>query len=224
MEVLVGTGGWDYLPLEVDDRLRAYADRFRYVEVNSSFYHIPRLSTVRSWRRRVPRDFVFSVKCSRQVTHDFALRPLESTFRALERMRMVCRLLRSEMLVLQTPPSLSVDEEVVKTARTLVENTGLDELNVFWDARSPSEPRSRKLVHDDMLRQGITPVTDLSVEDPLPGVELVYSRMFDRAPGLFGDETLERIRERVKGSTAEKVVLTFHGSSMYRDASRYLSR
>ena len=84
--VKIGTGGWGYLPIEEGDRLRAYAKLFDYVEVNTTFYHLPRLDSVRSWRRRVPSGFTFSVKCNRLATHDLGLMPFEETFRVLERM------------------------------------------------------------------------------------------------------------------------------------------
>lgn len=67
VEVLVGAGGWAYFNVS-GDRLRGYAKAFRMVEVNSTFYRIPPLSLVRSWRRRVPEDFKFTVRCHREIT------------------------------------------------------------------------------------------------------------------------------------------------------------
>jgi len=74
----IGAGGWDYLASR-SDRLRAYARLFDFAEVNSTFYHLPRLSTVRSWRRRAPPGFTFAVKCNRRATHDLSLRAEEET-------------------------------------------------------------------------------------------------------------------------------------------------
>ena len=103
MEIPVGAGNGDYHLTPEEDRLKAYTKQFSFVEANSTFFHIPRPSTVGSWRRRMPRDFVFSVKCNRVATHIHELKPVDETFRAPERMLMVCRLLRSWMLVLQMP-------------------------------------------------------------------------------------------------------------------------
>jgi len=66
LRVLVGVGGWAYLPVE-GDKLKACSGLYDFVEVNSTFYMYPSLSTVRSWRRRVPQDFEFTVKCHRDV-------------------------------------------------------------------------------------------------------------------------------------------------------------
>ncbi len=45
-----------------EERLRYYASRFDTVEVDSSFYAIPRRSYAEAWADRTPDDFVFHVK------------------------------------------------------------------------------------------------------------------------------------------------------------------
>ena len=222
MEVLVGTGGWDYFDTTEEDRLRAYARHFRFVEVNSTFYQMPRLKTVRSWRRRVPRDFVFSVKCNRIATHEHGLRPCEETFRTLEGMSMVCRLLRSDMLVLQTPPSLKVDEDKINEVSTILKNANLEHIQMFWEARTPLNAEMFHKMGREMVDEGIVPVVDLSKEEPVSDSKIVYSRLFGHGSPWFSDETIEKIRRRVSETRAERVILTFHGASMYRDAARYI--
>lgn len=73
-DVRVGTASWTdpefikagWYPPEVKDdaegRLRYYADRFAMVEVNSTFYALPRTGLVESWAARTPDDFRFHVK------------------------------------------------------------------------------------------------------------------------------------------------------------------
>jgi uncharacterized protein YecE (DUF72 family) len=73
-DVRVGTASWTdpefiragWYPPEVKDdaeaRLRYYADRFAMVEVNSTFYALPRIELVESWSKRTPDDFRFHVK------------------------------------------------------------------------------------------------------------------------------------------------------------------
>jgi len=53
----------------VAERLGYYAERFRSVEINNSFYHLPEKATLRHWRDTVPADFVFTAKASRYITH-----------------------------------------------------------------------------------------------------------------------------------------------------------
>lgn len=50
-------------------RLSYYASLFSSLEVNSSFYKIPRPATVAAWRESVPAHFTFTFKVPKTVTH-----------------------------------------------------------------------------------------------------------------------------------------------------------
>jgi hypothetical protein len=56
--------------------LERYAEVFDTVEVNATFYRLPKESTVRSWVDQVPGDFLFAVKASRYLTHMKRLRDI----------------------------------------------------------------------------------------------------------------------------------------------------
>ena len=87
-KVRVGTSGWSYPSGKGTwngifypapgrrprgsgkfDELQFYAEHFDTVEVNSSFYRIPAVTTARSWARRTPPDFEFSLKLFQKFTH-----------------------------------------------------------------------------------------------------------------------------------------------------------
>lgn len=77
--VALGTAGWSYddwngvfypRGLTPSSRLRYYSRRFRTVEVDSTFYAAPALSTVQRWREETPDDFVFAAKFPKAITHD----------------------------------------------------------------------------------------------------------------------------------------------------------
>jgi uncharacterized protein YecE (DUF72 family) len=79
--ILVGTSSWadpgfveDWYPrgLAARDRLQWYAERFEYVEVNSSFYAIPAHRTVARWAEVTPEHFVFDVKLHRLLSRHSA--------------------------------------------------------------------------------------------------------------------------------------------------------
>ncbi|SIO60917.1 Uncharacterized conserved protein YecE, DUF72 family [Singulisphaera sp. GP187] len=78
MGLYVGTSGYSYKPwkgtfypkdLPVQQMLRFYGERFRTVEINSTFYGMPKVSTVEGWADAVPADFKFVLKAPRQITH-----------------------------------------------------------------------------------------------------------------------------------------------------------
>jgi uncharacterized protein YecE (DUF72 family) len=81
--IKVGTSGWSYPSGEGTwngifypakktkgfDELTFYAEHFDTVEVNSSFYRVPSVETVKAWARRTPKDFDFSLKLYQKFTH-----------------------------------------------------------------------------------------------------------------------------------------------------------
>ncbi len=81
-EILLGTSaftadGWQgsfYPPgMKSRDFLSYYATQFATVEVDSTFYGCPSVSTVSKWAARTPEDFIFSVKVPQIITHEKAL-------------------------------------------------------------------------------------------------------------------------------------------------------
>lgn len=76
--ILIGTSGWAYdhwkgvfyrEDASQEDLLPAYAESFKTVEINNTFYQLPDAGTVEAWRNRVPAGFVFAVKANRYITH-----------------------------------------------------------------------------------------------------------------------------------------------------------
>ena len=78
MAIHIGTSGWSYdhwqgvlYPHDIPgrERLDYYTSRYRTVEVNSTYYRWPPDTTFAYWRRRVPDDFLMTVKAPRGLTH-----------------------------------------------------------------------------------------------------------------------------------------------------------
>jgi uncharacterized protein YecE (DUF72 family) len=78
MQIRVGTSGWSYkewkgvfypADLPADDMLRFYATRLQTVEINNSFYRIPKEKVLLDWAAQVPPEFRFVLKASRRITH-----------------------------------------------------------------------------------------------------------------------------------------------------------
>jgi len=77
MEILIGTSGWLYkdwaerfYPQKIrnDNKLSYLAGHFPTVEINSSFYRLPKKDTFSLWQQRVPEGFLFSAKVPRFLT------------------------------------------------------------------------------------------------------------------------------------------------------------
>jgi uncharacterized protein YecE (DUF72 family) len=77
--VRIGCSGWNYAhwrngafyPPRLPARrwLEYYAQHFDTVEINATFYRLPRVEAVANWIAGSPPDFIFAVKMSRYVTH-----------------------------------------------------------------------------------------------------------------------------------------------------------
>src|SRR5215831_13975665 len=77
-EVHIGTSGWHYNhwkgpfypeDLPASEMLSFYVEHFDTVEINNSFYHVPKVKTFKDWRDSTPKKFLFAVKGSRYLTH-----------------------------------------------------------------------------------------------------------------------------------------------------------
>lgn len=78
MKLYIGTSGYGYrewkgkfYPEKISpwEMLRFYAERLNAVEINNTFYHMPRESVLASWAEQVRGDFVFAFKAPQVITH-----------------------------------------------------------------------------------------------------------------------------------------------------------
>jgi len=221
-ELLIGCGGWQYFIIPGVDSLEIYSRAFRFVEVNSAFYRIPSIELVKSWRRRVPEDFEFSVKANRVITHSEKLNPTEKAIEYLNKCIDICKILKSRILVLELPQSIRLSEATIHNLEKLFEKVELGNMRIAL------EPRFGWRVDEHVIKGlkdlKIIPVTDYSKEDPpYDDEEISYSRLFgfgEHNIYQFTDEDLKEIRRRAESRKSKKVYLSFHGISMYLDAAR----
>jgi uncharacterized protein YecE (DUF72 family) len=78
VKLFVGTSGYGYKEwlgkfypedLRPKQMLPFYASRFRTVEINNTFYRLPKETVLASWAEQVPPDFVFVLKAAQKITH-----------------------------------------------------------------------------------------------------------------------------------------------------------
>jgi len=76
--IYVGTSGYSYKEwkgsfypekLPPKEMLSYYAERFNVVELNNTFYRLPKPEMVESWKAQVPQNFRFTMKASQGITH-----------------------------------------------------------------------------------------------------------------------------------------------------------
>lgn len=117
-KIYIGTSGWSYdhwkKPFYHDtpksEWLPFYASHFQSVEVNSSFYHLPHSNTVKKWAEATPKNFVFSVKASRYITHVKRLKDSKENVKTLVKS---ISPFKSKLgpILFQLPPSFKLNRE-----------------------------------------------------------------------------------------------------------------
>ena len=117
MEMLAGTSGYSYKEwlgrfypekLPAAEMLRYYAERFRTVEINNTFYRMPAEAMLARWAEEVPEHFAFTLKAPRRITHDKRLREAEGEVGAFLQ-RAAALGSKLGVLLFQLPPYLRKD-------------------------------------------------------------------------------------------------------------------
>lgn len=121
-KVFVGTSGWSYehwkgpfypANLANKDFLEFYTKKFSTVEINSSFYHLPKEQTFKNWRDKTPKDFLFSVKVSRFITHQKKLKDVKEPWQLFwQRVKFLKEKLGP--ILFQLPPNFKSNSERLK--------------------------------------------------------------------------------------------------------------
>ena len=134
VEVLVGAGGWSYFNIP-GDRLRNYATAFKTVEVNFTYYTIPPISLVRSWRSRVPNDFEFTVRCNRELIQELEQNSINSSLDIFERMEKICQILKARVLHILITKKSIIDNELIDNIDKFLSSANYSNLQLAWEIR-----------------------------------------------------------------------------------------
>jgi len=176
------------------EMLAFYAERLDAVEINNTFYRLPKVEVIESWAGQVPDGFRFSIKASRRITHftrlkESATDPTEYLLSALGALGQ-----RLGVVLFQLPPNFKVDvERLVAFLGVLPEGTP-----AAFEFRH--ESWNDPAVHDALRSRGMAVVcadTDDSDEDqPVVSTgDWGYLRL--RRPG-YEDSDLALWSEQVK--------------------------
>jgi uncharacterized protein YecE (DUF72 family) len=119
----IGTSGWSYKhwkeifyppKMKSTDWFVHYAAQFGCSEINTSFYHLPKESTVQKWTDISPKKFRFCPKLSRFITHMKKLRDAEEPLKVFFG-RFAPMQAKMGPVLIQLPPMLGFHEQVVRT-------------------------------------------------------------------------------------------------------------
>ena len=114
----IGCSGWFYWDwkglfypeaMATSEWFGYYAKQFDTVELNAPFYSWPTVATVKSWRRKAEKPFVYTVKVSELITH---VKQFQGTKTLIKDFGFIADLLGEQMgcFLFQLPPSFHFSE------------------------------------------------------------------------------------------------------------------
>jgi uncharacterized protein YecE (DUF72 family) len=136
LPIRIGCSGWNYAhwrglfyPAGLPQRrwFGFYAEHFDTVEINNSFYRLPKAETFDKWRAAAPPGFCYAVKANRFLTQ---AKKLKDCAEPLARMMAPFRALGDRLgpILYQLPPRFRINLERLDQFLTLVPK---DVVNVF---------------------------------------------------------------------------------------------
>jgi uncharacterized protein YecE (DUF72 family) len=142
MELWVGTSGYAYAQwkggfypedLPAKEFLRFYGTRLPAVEINNTFYRMPKASVLAAWAEQVPARFRFVLKAPQRITH---VKRLKDAGEEVGYLLRTADTLGERLgpLLFQTPPNLKMDLARLESFLDLF----VDEAPPAFEFRHPS--------------------------------------------------------------------------------------
>ena len=132
-EILLGTCGWSYAEWEgilyprKQGKLKQYSSIFPTVEIDSTFYSLPKPEIVLGWARNTPSNFIFSAKLPQTITHKKLLdstQDIESDLNQfLENMKKLIDAGKLGCILVQLPPYLKANNERLESFLRILPRT-----------------------------------------------------------------------------------------------------
>ena len=245
MRLFVGCCGW-----AVKGGRRAYYERFKTIELQDTFYKLPRVQTAEKWRREAPSDFIFCMKAWQAITHPptsptwkragvkipkskydkyGGLKPTEENLQAWERTVEIAEAIDAEVIVIQTPASFGYSEENLDNVREFFKLVSKTRASVGWEPRG-SWREKEEIVGEICEEYNIIHVVDPFRWIPKDRHKTLYLRLHGIGGGevnysyKYTDEDLTRLGNIVSElmQSREKGFVMFNNVSMAVDAERFV--
>jgi uncharacterized protein YecE (DUF72 family) len=201
MNLYVGTSGYSYkewkgkfYPEDLPDKemLRYYGERFGSVEINNTFYRMPKPSVLETWSSEVPEKFRFVLKAPQRITHMQRLKDAGDNVAYLLK---VAAALKERLgpLLFQLPPYLKRDLERLREFLVLLPK----------ECRTAFEFRHESWFDDEIFALLRDHQSALCIAEAEDGVEVPFKSTADwgylrlRRPD-YGDPELKAWADRVR--------------------------
>ncbi len=191
-KINIGCAGWDYKDwmasfypksLEKYNRLKFYSRFFDLIEINTTFYNVPKYSIVKKWNGRVPEKFKYVIKVWQKITHDLKVPNLafliSQFFYHLSPIQE-----KTVAYLLQFPPWFKFTEKHFKQLNNLTKELPSGNMYIF-------EFRDNSWFKKDLISEFIDGTKFILGTTYKPGLKAYYSPNQDRYYiRLIGDREL----------------------------------
>ena len=244
MKVRVGCCGWC-----VRGGKKAYFSRFEVVEVQETFYKLPKPETAARWVEQAPEGFEFCMKAWQAITHPPTsptwrragvkiprskydrygfLKPTKENFEAWEKTLEVCKAMNAKVCVVQTPASFNYSPEHRRNVEKFFSEIERDDVLIGWEPRGDWRERLdevKKLCDELDLIHIVDPFRCKSVSK--------HPIKYFRLHGIGGKEVNYRYRysdddlkklalslKKLSREGVKEIYVLFNNISMAEDARR----
>ena len=204
MTLFAGTSGYAYkewkgsfYPADIssDAMLGHYASQLPAVEINNTFYRMPKASSLEDWSAQVPERFRFVLKASQKITHFKRLKP--------ECADEVSYLLRTAValggklgpILFQLPPNMKKDVERLDGFLAMLPAGTRAAFEFRHEAWDDDEVRARLAARN--LAWCVADTDDAPEPELRPGADWGYLRLRRTA---YDEAALGRWRERASAA------------------------
>ncbi|NNF08545.1 MAG: DUF72 domain-containing protein [Candidatus Eisenbacteria bacterium] len=183
--------------------LKSYGEKLPTVELNNTFYRMPKRVVLETWASRVPDDFRFSIKASRRITHIRRLKDAQSEIGFLfQNLEVLGEKLG--VVLAQLPPTMKVDVERLKLFLEMLPG----EAPVSFEFRHPSWHCEE--VYDVLqAHQAGVVTTDAKSDTPEPMRATSSIGYFRLRKPEYPDQELDDIAASIKAQPWAKCFVFF---------------
>ena len=165
-------------------RLAYYALQLNSIEINSSFYKLPRAATIMNWAEMVPHNFRFTFKLWKEITHQkqliFSPDAIVKFFEVIDHVND-----KKGCVLVQFPPSVKIDL-LIQFKQLLI---AINETNKGWKIAVEFRHSSwyREDVYELLSRSGAGLVYHDKTGSATPLIEPTGDFVYQRFHGPGGD-------------------------------------
>jgi uncharacterized protein YecE (DUF72 family) len=222
--------------------LSRYADLFETIEINSTFYKLPKKETAQRWLETTKGKVIFCMKAFQGITHPIAsptwrragvqrptrmvgnyghLKPTNESISAWHNTLEICEAMNARVCIIQLPPSFICSESTVSDALVFFRKIGRP-IRLAIEFRHQSWIDSRKLTRKLIADANLIHITDPLKDKPLSETETCYYRLHGLGKSMckydYNKNDLQELKKRVLQSSCDEAFVMFNNLPMRENA------